>query len=145
MFTSASPILIVFSSKLCGSKFNITSDFGGWMQNYIPTEEVLDLIRYVDDIQLQYGAPTELTNPNTREVFEIEKKGIAVGLKLLRSEVRHLGTELNLNVLKNIYEAMKDHIDYKFKCEVKDIVVEDNKVTISCFRPWKKYCMEVSE
>ena len=116
----------------CGAfsdgKFNITSDFGGWMCEYIPTEEVLDLIKYVDEIQLQYGAPTELTNPNTREVFEIEKKGIAVGLKLLRSEVRHLGTELNLNVLKNIYEAMKGHIDYKFKCEVKDIVVEDDTV-----------------
>ena len=116
----------------CGAfsdgKFNITSDFGGWMCEYIPTEEVLDLIKYVDDIQLQYGAPTELTNPNTREVFEIEKKGIAVGLKLLRSEVRHLGTELNLNVLKNIFEAMKGHIDYKFKTEVKDIVVEDGAV-----------------
>ena len=95
----------------CGAfsdgKFNITSDFGGWMQNYIPTEEVLDLIRYVDEIQLQYGAPEELTNPGTKEVFEIEKKAISAGLKLLRSEVRHLGTEINLNVLKNIYEAMK--------------------------------------
>ena len=116
----------------CGAfsdgKFNITSDFGGWMGNYIDTDEVIDLIKYVDSIQLEYGAPQELTNPNTREVFEIEKKGIAVGLKLLRSEVRHLGTEINLAVLKNIYEAMKGHIDYKFKCEVKDIVVEDDAV-----------------
>ena len=116
----------------CGAfsdgKFNITSDFGGWMSNYIPTEEVLDLIRYVDSIQLKYGAPEELTDPLTKEVFEIEKKAISVGLKLLRSEVRHLGTEINLNVLKNIFEAMKGTIDYKFKCEVKDILVEDNKV-----------------
>ena len=116
----------------CGAfsdgKFNITSDFGGWMSNYIPTEEVLDLIRYVDSIQLAYGAPEELTDPLTKEVFEIEKKAISVGLKLLRSEVRHLGTEINLNVLKNIYEAMKGHIDYRFKCEVKDIVVENNQV-----------------
>ena len=116
----------------CGAfsdgKFNITSDFGGWMSNYIPTEEVLDLIRYVDSIQLAYGAPEELTDPLTKEVFEIEKKAISVGLKLLRSEVRHLGTEINLSVLKNIYEAMKGHIDYRFKCEVKDIVVENNQV-----------------
>ena len=116
----------------CGAfsdgKFNITSDFGGWMGNYIDTEEVLDLIKYVDEIQLKYGAPTELTNPNTKEVFEIEKKGIAVGLKLLRSEVRHLGTEINLAVLKNIYEAMNGHIDYKFKTEVKDLIVKDNTV-----------------
>lgn len=113
----------------CGAfsdgKFNITSDFGGWMGDYLSNEEVLDLIRYVDSIQLKYGAPEELTNPNTKEVFEIEKKAISVGLKLLRSEVRHLGTELNLNVLKNIFEAMKGHIDYLFKTEVKDILVEN--------------------
>lgn len=116
----------------CGAfsdgKFNITSDFGGWMTDYISTDEVLELIRYVDQIQLKYGAPQDLTNPNTPEVFAIEKKAISVGLKLLRSEVRHLGTEINLTVLKNIFEAMKDHIEYRFKCEVIDIIVEDNKV-----------------
>ena len=109
-------------------KFNITNEFGGWMDQYIDSEEVLELIKYVDEINLKHGAPNEITNPFTKEVFEIEKKGIAVGLKLLRIEVRHLGTELNLNVLKNIFEAMKGHIDYKFKCEVKDIVVENNAV-----------------
>ena len=116
----------------CGAfsdgKFNITSDFGGWMTDYISTDEVLELIRYVDQIQLKYGAPQDLTNPNTPEVFAIEKKAISVGLKLLRSEVRHLGTEINLTVLKNIFEAMKDHIEYRFKCEVIDVIVEDNKV-----------------
>ncbi len=116
----------------CGAfsdgKFNITSDFGGWMGEYLPNEEILDLIKYVDEIQLEYGAPKELTNPKTDDVFAIEKKAISVGLKLLRSEVRHLGTEINLQVLKNIYEAMKGHIDYKFKTEVADIIVEDNKV-----------------
>lgn len=115
----------------CGAfsdgKFNITSDFGGWMGEYINDDEVIDLIRYVDEIQLQYGAPKELTNPNTKEVFEIEKKAISVGLKLLRSEVRHLGTEINLKVLQNIYEAMQGKIDYKFQTKVNDIIVKDNK------------------
>ena len=116
----------------CGAfsdgKFNITSEFGGWMTEYLDSDEVLSLIRYVDSIQLKYGAPEELTNPATKEVFDIEKKAISVGLKLLRSEVRHLGTEINLQVLENIFEAMKGHIDYLFKSDVKDIVVEDNIV-----------------
>jgi FAD dependent oxidoreductase len=116
------------SGAYSDGKFNITSDFGGWMGDYMPNEEVVDLIKYVDSIQLEYGAPTELTNPNTKEVLEIEKKAISVGLKLLRSQVRHLGTELNLQVLKNIYEAMNGKIDYLFKTEVEDIVIEDNQV-----------------
>ena len=116
----------------CGAfsdgKFNITSDFGGWMTDYLPDEEVLGLIRYVDSINLKHGAPQELTNPQSKEVYEIEKKGIAVGLKLLRSEVRHLGTEINLNVLKAIYETLKKHIDFLFATEVKDLLIENDVV-----------------
>ncbi len=109
-------------------KFNITNEFGGWMGDYMESEEVIDLIRYVDEINLKHGAPKEITNPNTKEVLEIERRGIAVGLKLLRSEVRHLGTEINLQVLQSIFEEMKDHIDYMFSTEVTDILVENNEI-----------------
>ncbi len=109
-------------------KFNITNEFGGWMDQYIDAEEVLDLIKYVDSINLKHGAPEEITDPTTREVLEIERKGIAKGLKLLRSQVRHLGTEINLRVLQSIFEEMKPHIDYLFKKEVVDIIVEENVV-----------------
>jgi len=38
----------------CGAysdgKFNITSEFGGWMGDYLDEDEVLDLIKYVDKI-----------------------------------------------------------------------------------------------
>ena len=109
-------------------KFNITNEFGGWMGYYMDDEEVLDLIRYVDEINLKHGAPQEITDPNTREVLDIERRGIAVGLKLLRSEVRHLGTEINLKVLQSIFEEMKGKIDYLFATEVTEIMVENNEI-----------------
>ena len=116
------------SGAYSDGKFNITSEFGGWMTDYLSEDEVMDLIKYVDDINLKHGAPTTITDPYTKEVFEIEKKGIAVGLKLLRSQVRHLGTEVNLKLLANIYEQMASHIDYSFEKAVEDIIVEDNTV-----------------
>ena len=116
------------SGAYSDGKFNITSEFGGWMTDYLPEEEVLDLIRYVDAINLKHGAPDNITNPHTKEVYEIEKRAMGAGLKLLRSEVRHLGTEVNLKLLANIYETMKPHIDYAFQTEVKDILVEDGVV-----------------
>ena len=109
-------------------KFNITNEFGGWMSDYLEPEEVLDLIRYVDDINLKHGAPKEITDPYTREVMDIERRGIAVGLKLLRSEVRHLGTEINLKVLQSIFEEMKGHVDYMFSTEAEEFVIKDNEV-----------------
>lgn len=110
-------------------KFNITNEFGGWMGEYMTADEVLELIRYVDGINLKHGAPKDLTNPYTKEVLDIEKRGIAVGLKLLRSEVRHLGTETNINVLKSIYEELKTKIDFLFATEVVDLLLTENRIS----------------
>ena len=109
-------------------KFNITHEFGGWMTDYLSNTEVEDLIEYVDNINLKHGATSNITDPTTDKVREIEKRGYAVGLKLLRAKVRHLGTEQNLEILKSIYEEMKDRVDYHFKTEVKDVIVENNEV-----------------
>ena len=116
------------SGAYSDGKFNITSEFGGWMTDYLDDDEVIDLIKYVDGINLAHGAPKEITDPNTPAVFEIEKKGIAVGLKLLRSHVRHLGTEINLKVLASIYEEMAKGIDFLFNTRVEDLIVEDNTI-----------------
>ena len=109
-------------------KFNITSEFGGWMTDYLPEQEVKSLIRYVDDINIKYGAPKEITDPLTDKVREIERRGYAVGLKLLRAEVRHLGTENNLQILKHIYEDLAKHIEMRYKTEVTDVIVEDGHI-----------------
>ncbi len=110
-------------------KFNITSEFGGWMQDYLSNYEVEDLIRYVDEINLKHGATEVITDPTTPKVKEIEKLGLSVGLKLLRAKVRHLGTEQNLEILKSIFEELKPNIDMVFKTKVDDIVIKNNVVT----------------
>lgn len=109
-------------------KFNITKEFGGWLNEYLDDNLVLDLINYVDSINLNHGANPTVTNPTTDAVKNIERKAIAVGLKLLRSNVRHLGTEENINILKSIYETMKEKIDYRFKEKVEDLIIEINEV-----------------
>ena len=109
-------------------KFNITHEFGGWMTDYLSNSVVEDLIDYVDGINLEHGATTDITDPTTDKVREIEKRGYAVGLKLLRAKVRHLGTEQNLEILKSIYEELKDRVDYHFKTEVKEVLTEDGEV-----------------
>lgn len=109
-------------------KFNITTEFGGWLNEYIDEDELLSLISYVDEVNLKYGATSVITNPYTSEVRDIEKRAIAVGLKLLRANVRHIGTEDNLEILKRIYEDLKKKIEMKFMTSVDDIIVEDGKV-----------------
>ena len=109
-------------------KFNITSEFGGWLTDYLSNDEVEDVINYVDGLYLRHGATLEITDPTTDKIREIEKRGYAVGLKLLRAKVRHLGTEENLRIMTEMSNMLKENIDTMFKTTVKDIIVEDNQV-----------------
>ena len=105
-------------------KFNITSEFGGWLTDYLSNDEVEDVIHYVDNLYLKHGATKEITDPTTDKVKEIEHRGYAVGLKLLRAKVRHLGTEENLRIMTEMSNELKQHMDLQFKTSVQDILVE---------------------
>ncbi len=109
-------------------KFNITTEFGGWLTDYMSPEELMDIIKYVDDINLSFGATEVITNPDTPKVREIERRAMSVGVKLLHSKVRHLGTEENLKILTRIYESLKDKIDMVFGKRVLDIINENGVV-----------------
>lgn len=108
-------------------KFNITTEFGGWMTDYLPAAEVLDLIKYVDQINIKHGADSTPTDPTTPAVKDIERRGLAAGLKLLRAQVRHLGTEQNLEILKSIFEYLKQRIDMLYATEVHDLIIQKTK------------------
>ena len=109
-------------------KFNITTEFGGWLSDYISEEELINTINYVDEINLKFGATQTITNPETPVVKQIERRAMAAGLKLLRSKVRHLGTEENLKILTRISKHLEGGVDMFFGVKVQDILIEDGKV-----------------
>ncbi|MDD3999310.1 MAG: FAD-dependent oxidoreductase, partial [Bacilli bacterium] len=123
-------------------KYNITSEFGGWMGDYIDSDTLLDLINYVDQVNMKQGSDAEITDPTTEAVKNIERKAIGAGLKLLRAKVRHFGTEKNLEIMKHIYEDMKSNIDYLFKTKVTNVIVEEKKVVGVELENGEKYFSE---
>ncbi|MGI6611034.1 MAG: NAD(P)/FAD-dependent oxidoreductase [Limnochordia bacterium] len=108
-------------------KFNLTTQFGGWLQEYMAPSKVLQLIEYADRINLDHGATTSATNPDTPEVASIERRAASAGLKLLKARVRHLGTEENLKILKNLYETLSQRVEIRFRTQVQDILVENRE------------------
>lgn len=109
-------------------KFNITTEFGGWLSDYIGEDELLEVINYVDQINLKFGATEKITDPNTPIVKQIERRAMAAGLKLLRSKVRHLGTEENLKILTRIAAHLSEKVDMFFGIKAKDLIIEDGKI-----------------
>ncbi len=109
-------------------KYNITNQFGGTLYEYIGKEKALELMNYVDGLNLEFGGKgTKLySTANTK----IKKLCIQNGLHLLDASVRHLGTDINFIVLQNIYDLLKDKADFYFDTPVEHVVYNDGKYKI---------------
>ncbi len=104
-------------------KYNITNQFGGTLHEYIGKTEALELMHYVDEINLSHGG--EGTRLFSTANSEFKKICVQNGLHLLDASVRHLGTDINYKVLENLYGEMKDKIEFFFNTPVERINIVD--------------------
>ena len=111
-------------------KYNITNDFGGTLHEYIGKKQALDLMHYVDEINMAYGG--EGTKLYSTAGTKFKKLCIQNKLNLLDASVRHLGTDVNLVVLSNLYDLLKDKVDFYFDSPVTTIAREGDgyRVTV---------------
>ena len=100
-------------------KFNFTTQFGGWLTDFMDAREVMELIDYVDSINVAHGATTECFSTSTPEARALERRALAYDLHLLQARCKHLGTENNLRILQNIYEGLKDKLEFRFNTRVR--------------------------
>ncbi|MBQ9844710.1 MAG: FAD-dependent oxidoreductase [Oscillospiraceae bacterium] len=105
-------------------KYNITNDFGGTLYEYIGKKQALDLMKYVDDINMHYGG--EGTKLYTTAGTKFKTLCIQNDLHLLDASVRHLGTDINYIVLGNLYNHLKDKVDFYFDTMVETVCTAEN-------------------
>ncbi len=122
-------------------KYNITNQFGGNLHEYIGKKTAIELMRYVDEINLSHGGEGTKLYANVNSRFK--KKCLEVGLHLLDADVRHLGTDINYVVLENIYRELEDRVDFFFRSPVISIEkIEDGfKVITEKGDYYSKYCI----
>ena len=111
-------------------KYNITNDFGGTLYEYIGKKRALELMHYVDDINMAYGG--EGTKLYTTAGTKFKKECIQHDLHLLDASVRHLGTDINYVVLENLYNDLKTKADFFFDTPVESVAAIDGGYQIKC-------------
>ena len=111
-------------------KYNITNDFGGTLYEYIGKQKALELMRYVDDINMRYGG--EGTKLYSTSGTKFKKLCIQNDLHLLDASVRHLGTDINYVVLENLYNDLKQKVDFFFDTPVETVRVVDGGYEVVC-------------
>jgi len=111
-------------------KYNITNDFGGTLHEYIGKAKALELMKYVDEINVRYGGAGTKLYSTAGSAFSTEC--IKHDLHLLNASVRHLGTDINYIVLQNLYDYLKDKVEFFFDSHVDTISVIDGGYEITC-------------
>ena len=104
-------------------KYNITNRFGGTLYEYVGKQEAIDLMKYVDEINLDHGGRG--TKLYSTASTKIKRTCLENGLHLLDAQVRHLGTDINYVVLENLYAELKDVVDFRFNTAVTDVKITD--------------------
>ncbi len=110
-------------------KYNITNDFGGTLYEYIGKKQALTLMHYVDEINMRYGG--EGTKLYSTAGTKFKKICMQNDLHLLNASVRHLGTDINYVVLENLYEDLKEKVDFFFDTPVESVACIDGGYQIN--------------
>lgn len=110
-------------------KYNITTEFGGWLQDI--RDDALEYIEKADAILVENGATTHRFMPNN----ELKKRCLEHDLHMLQSECKHLGTDANfetmIKMVEKIKEMGKDRVKILTSFNVCDVVdLEDGKKQI---------------
>ena len=111
-------------------KYNITNDFGGTLYEYIGKKQALDLMHYVDEINMRYGG--EGTKLYSTAGTRFKKLCIQHNLHLLNASVRHLGTDINYIVLENLYADLKNKVSFFFNTPVDAVSAIESGYEIRC-------------
>lgn len=100
-------------------KYNITNQFGGTLYEYIGKKKAIELMEYVDQINLSHGG--EGTHLYSTANTAIKKLCLQNDLHLLDASVRHLGTDVNYIVLENLFNELKDKVEFHFNATVEKV------------------------
>jgi len=109
-------------------KLTLSTEVGGWLNQYISNKELEGLIKYVDGIYLKYGADPQVYGEDPEKVDEIERKASLAGLRLIRQKIRHMGTEKCAETLRRMRRELNSKVTFQPRTDVKSLLVENHVI-----------------
>jgi len=110
-------------------KLTLSTKVGGFLSELVPPSELESLLTKADQIYLSFGAPKEILGQSSDKTEALYQEAKQAGLEFIPMEIRHLGTENCVPLLKRIRDAIRDKVDIFFETPVREILVDGGKVT----------------
>ncbi|HHY13064.1 MAG TPA: NAD(P)/FAD-dependent oxidoreductase [Thermoanaerobacterales bacterium] len=109
-------------------KLTLTTDFGGWLDEYMHKDQVLSWINYVDQIYTKFGATGVIHGTDEENAKKIQRRAATADLRLIPAKIKHLGTDKCFDVLKNMKKYLDEKTDIFTNTSVSRLIVKDNEI-----------------
>ena len=106
-------------------KYVISTEYGGWLTDFLPEEKVLSLIEEADRVLVSFGATTERFLPDN----ELKLECLKHDLHMQQAQLKHLGTDENFQTMLHLIEYLKQKIESYPMTRVTDVDKSTRAVT----------------
>lgn len=98
-------------------KYVISTEYGGWLTDYLTPATVIDYIEQADKLLVGYGASTDRYMPDN----ELKKLCLMHDLHMQQAELKHLGTDANYETMKHMIADVATRVEVLTRTEVLDV------------------------
>ena len=128
------------AGTLSDGKYNITTEFGGDLHNYVGRETAIELMEYVDSVLCSMGG-SEAKLYDTDSA--LKTKALQYDLHLLGAKVRHLGTDRNVEILGRIFDYISGTIETKFFTTLTKVEKMEDGFRVSTSKGEEFFCRDL--
>ena len=122
-------------------KLTLTTDYGGNLDDYMNKGELAHLISYVDSVYCRYGGAGRKVYGDefADEIHELKRRSSAADLMLVPARIRHLGTDVNGEILANMRDSLPANVKVMTKTAVDRIIADKDGSVLGVEAGGKEY------
>ncbi|MEG1501198.1 MAG: FAD-dependent oxidoreductase, partial [Clostridiales bacterium] len=105
-------------------KYVISTEYGGWLTEFLPPQTVLNYIEKADGILQKFGATAERFMPND----DLKKLCLEHDLHMNQAQLKHLGTDANYATMAKLIDSLENKLEIMTNTEVLDVDKENHQI-----------------
>ncbi|MEG1991649.1 MAG: FAD-dependent oxidoreductase, partial [Christensenella sp.] len=98
-------------------KYVISTEYGGWLTDFLKPETVIDYIEQADKLLVSFGATTERFMPDN----SLKADCLKHDLHMSQAQLKHLGTDENFDTMRKMIEYVAQKCDILTDTDVTDV------------------------
>ena len=106
-------------------KLTLTTDFGGWLTDYIGHQQLEEYIAQVDKTFVDFGAPSKVYGMDEQAIRGLKRLAATAELHFLPARIRHLGTDNNFKILTAIRQELENKVEIRTNTAVAELLTAD--------------------